>query len=282
MLIKAQVLLARADASPGVIDGLNGSNFHHAVAAYAAMNGLDDKAGELTSQVWGKLTGGAPAPVAAAYTITPQDVAGPYYPDVGEDLVAMSKQQQVGYHSPSEMLAERFHMSEDALKALNPNADFTKAGTMLVVAQTGPIAVPKVNHIEVDKKNAAVRAYDADDKMIAFMPATVGSTDKPSPTGVHKINGVAHDPKYTYDPKKLTWGPKDQGKFVVPSGPNNPVGVVWIDLNAPSYGLHGTPEPNEIGKTASHGCVRMTNWDASQLAAAVKPGIKVTFVNTRG
>ncbi len=281
MLIKAQVLLARADASPGVIDGLRGSNFQHAVSAFESMNGIDDSHGMLTQAVWAKLNATPPQPVAAIYTVTAQDAAGPYYPDVGENLVAMSKLKQVGYTRPSEMLAERFHMSEDALKALNPGADFGKMGTVIAVAQPGAIAIPRVDHIRVDKAHAAVRAYDREDKEIAFMPATVGSTDKPSPTGVHKVNGVAHDPKYTYDPKKLTWGPKKQGKFVVPSGPNNPVGVVWIDLNAPSYGLHGTPSPSEIGKTASHGCVRMTNWDATQLAGSVRPGVTVTFVNSR-
>jgi lipoprotein-anchoring transpeptidase ErfK/SrfK len=187
----------------------------------------------------------------------------------------------VGYARPSEALAERFHMDEDTLRALNPGADFGRAGAVIVVAQVGAVDLPRVDHIEVDKAHAAVRAYDKAGTEIAFMPATVGSTDRPSPSGTHKVKGVARNPKYTYDPKKLTWGPKDQGKFVVPSGPNNPVGAVWIDLDAPSYGLHGTPEPKEIGKTASHGCVRMTNWDALQLAAAVRPGVVVRFINSR-
>ena len=282
MLMKAQVLLARADASPGVIDGQRGSNFQHAVTNFEAMNGIDDSHGVLTQAVWAKLIAAAPQPVAAIYTVTAQDAAGPYYPDVGENLVAMSKLTKVGYTRPSEMLAERFHMSEDGLKALNPGADFGKAGTVIVIALPGEIAFPRIDHIQVDKAHAAVRAYDREGKEIAFMPATVGSTDRPSPTGTHKVVGVAHNPKYTYDPKKLTWGPKKQGKFVVPAGPNGPVGVVWIDLNAPSYGLHGTPAPAEIGKTASHGCVRMTNWDATQLAGSVRPGVVVTFISNRG
>ena len=123
--------------------------------------------------------------------------------------------------------------------------------------------------------------YHQDDKVMAVFPATVGSTDKPSPTGVHKVQGVSRDPDYVYDPKKLTWGPKSEGRFVVKAGPNNPVGSVWIDLNAPSYGIHGSPEPKVIGKTASHGCVRLTNWDALLLSTAVKSGVKVAFVNAR-
>lgn len=282
VLIKAQVLMARAGASPGVVDGRRGSNFQHAVAAYARINGLDGgDSGTLTAAMWAKLTAGAPAPVAATYTITPQDAAGLYSPDVGEDLVKMARLDRVGYARPTEMLAERFHMAEAALKALNPGADFGRAGTVLVVAQVGQVDLPKADHIEVDKAHAALRVYDRAGQLIAFMPATVGAVGRQSPSGVHKVVGVAHDPKYTYDPKKLTWGPRDQGKFVVPAGPNNPVGVVWIDLNAPSYGLHGSPQPDEIGKTASHGCVRLTNWDATELAAAVKPGVVVKFINSR-
>ncbi len=281
VLFKAQVLLARAFTSPGVIDGRPGSNFVHALGQFERMHDLPQTEGRLTPQVWQALTGAGGAPVAAAYTVTAQDAAGPYYPAVGEDLVAMAKLPQVGYARASEALAERFHMDEDALKALNPGADFGRAGAVLVVAQVGPLDLPRVDHVEVDKAHAAVRAYNREGTEIAFMPATVGSTDRPSPTGTHKVKGVAHNPKYTYDPKKLTWGPKDQGKFVVPAGPNNPVGAVWIDLDAPSYGLHGTPEPKEIGKTASHGCVRMTNWDALQLASAVRPGVVVRFVNSR-
>ena len=283
VLVKAQVLMARAGASPGVIDGRHGSNFQHALVAYAKITGLDGgDSATLTAAAWAKLTAGAPAPVAATYTITPQDVAGPFSPDVGEDLVKMAKLQNVGYVRPSEMLAERFHMAEATLKALNPGADFGRAGTVLAVAQVGAVDLPKADHIEVDKAHAALRVYDRENQMVAFMPATVGAVGRQSPSGVHKVVGVAHDPKYTYDPKKLTWGPRDQGKFVVPAGPNNPVGVVWIDLNAPSYGLHGTPSPDEIGKTASHGCVRLTNWDATELAAAVKPGVVVKFLNSRG
>ena len=126
-----------------------------------------------------------------------------------------------------------------------------------------------------------MRAYDADDKVLAVFPATVGSRERPSPTGVHKVDVIKQDPLYTYDPKKLTWGPKRLGRFTIKAGPNNPVGVVWMGLNAPGYGMHGTPEPHQIGKTASHGCVRMTNWDVRLLSTAVKLGTKVSFVNTR-
>lgn len=281
MLLKAEVLLARAGFSPGVIDGTPGTNLRHAVAAFAQAQGLESD-GEITGAVWARLNAPGAQPVAAAYTITEQDAAGPYYPAVGEDLWALSKLDHAGYNAPLEMLAERFHMSQEALQALNPGADFGKAGTVLAVAQVGEVALPAIDHIQVDKANAAVRGYDKDNKLIAFAPATVGSVDRPSPSGTHKVKGVAKDPTYVYDPKKLTWGPKKHGKFTVPSGPNNPVGLVWIALDAPSYGLHGSPGPKLIGKTGSHGCVRMTNWDALEVADAVKPGVVVTFLNQRG
>ncbi len=281
MLLKAEVLLARAGFSPGVIDGTPGTNLRHAVAAFSSAQGLQSD-GDITPAVWAALNAPGAQPVAATYTVTPQDVAGPYYPDVGEDLWKLSKLDHAGYTTPLEMLAERFHMSQEALQALNPGADFGKAGTVLAVAQVGEVSLPKIDHIQVDKANAAVNAYDKDDKLIVFAPATVGSTDRPSPSGTHKVKGVARDPTYVYDPKKLTWGPKKHGKFTVPSGPNNPVGLVWIALDAPSYGLHGSPGPKLIGKTGSHGCVRMTNWDALEVADAVKPGVVVTFLNQRG
>jgi lipoprotein-anchoring transpeptidase ErfK/SrfK len=280
-LIKIEVLLARAHASPGEIDGLAGSNLQRAVAAYEQMNGLPGD-GALNEAVWDRLNTPGQAPVAAIYVLTAQDVAGPYYPDVGDDMVAASKLPATGYARPTEMLAERFHMSERLLQALNPGADYRKPGAQLVVAQPLEPPVAPVDHIDIDKASASVRAYGADGTMIASFPATVGSTERPSPSGVHRVLGVSFNPTYTYDPSKLTWGPKRHGKFIVRPGPNNPVGLVWIDLSEPGYGIHGSPDPGLIGKTASHGCVRLTNWDALALSHAVKPGVVASFVNERG
>ncbi len=282
VMIRAEALLARAHASPGVIDGRAGSNLAHAVSLYEAMSGQTDTDGRLTAAVWSQLTAGSPAPVAGLYTETAQDVAGPFYPDVGEDFVALSRLPAPGYSEPAEAIAARFQMSEALLKALNPGADFSKAGQVLVVATPNPAALPDVDHIEVDKGKAEVRAYDASGALIAGFPATVGSVERPSPSGIRKVVAVTFDPIYHYDPAKLHWGPRDAGKLTIRPGPNNPVGLVWIGLNAPGYGLHGSPEPDRIGKTGSHGCVRLTNWDAALLAHAVRPGVQVAFVGRRG
>jgi lipoprotein-anchoring transpeptidase ErfK/SrfK len=277
-LIKAEVLLDRANFSPGVIDGRMGENVTNALIAYEKTHGLPASP-DLTPQAWQALTAADRGPPLKVYTLTPQDVAGPWSPNVGEDFVKMSKLKTMGYTSALEMLAERFHMDQDLLKALNPNADLGKAGAQIVVVDPGAAVLPDVAAIDVNKHTKSVTALDAAGKVLAVFPATVGSTEKPSPKGVWKVKGVAQNPDYLYDPRKLTWGPRKHGKLHIPPGPNGPVGVVWIALTAPDYGIHGTPDPHLVGKTASHGCVRLTNWDAEELSHAVKPGVKVTFAS---
>jgi len=136
----------------------------------------------------------------------------------------------------------------------------------------------KVERIEINKHERDLRAFDKDGHLVAFYPASIGSTAKPAPSGSFKVNRVQRDPAYHYDPKFHFKGVKARQKFAIKPGPNNPVGTVWIDLTAPSYGIHGTPNPDKIGKTESHGCIRLTNWDALALAAMVHKGTQVDFV----
>ena len=288
LLIRAEVLLDRARFSPGVVDGAQGTNLKHAIMAYQSAHAIDPS-GDLDADTWKGLNADAASasarPAAVEYTVTAQDIAGPFAPDVGEDFVKLAAQPDGPlFATPLEALAERFHMSQALLQALNPAADFKTAGQVLVVVDAAPTPFAKgdVKTITVSKALAEITAFGPDGKVAANYPATVGSTEKPSPSGVHKVNGVARNPTYTYDPAKLNWGPRSHGKLIVKPGPNNPVGMVWIDLNAPSYGIHGTPDPDHIGKTASHGCVRLTNWDAVALAEGVKPGVMVTFEGDRG
>ncbi len=283
-IIRAEVLLARARFSPGVVDGQFGTNFAHAVAAFQTAHDLP-ASGTIDGPTWQALAGAAGQPAARVYIITAADVAGPFAADVGEDFVRLAALPDgPQFTNPVEALAERFHMSQALLKALNPGVDLAKAGAQVVIVDDAPpdFAKGDVARIDIAKSDASARAYDKDDRLIAFYPATVGSTERPSPSGIHKVVGVAWHPDYTYDPTKLAWGPRSAGKLVIKPGPNNPVGAVWIDLNAPSYGIHGTPEPDKIGKTASHGCVRLTNWDAVALAHGVKPGVVVRFLGERG
>jgi lipoprotein-anchoring transpeptidase ErfK/SrfK len=277
-LIKAQVLLDRAHLSPGVIDGQEGTNLALAVSAFQAKQGLPVD-GKLQPAVWDALVANDGASVMTDYVITAEDVAGPFVVDIPkEDYEAMAKLPALSYGSPAEALAERFHMDEALLRALNPNADFAVAGTSIVVAAVGPDKLAgKVARIEIDKAKGQVRAFDDQSVQLAVYPATVGSTERPAPVGEWAVNTVAPKPTYTYDPSRLTFG-KPKGKLMIQPGPNNPVGSTWIDLTKDTYGIHGTPDPKLVNKRASHGCVRLTNWDAAELGAAVKKGAKVVFL----
>lgn len=180
----------------------------------------------------------------------------------------MAKLDHLGFESAAEALAEKFHMDRRFLEALNPGVDFAMAGTKIVViAGRGAEPIGAVARIEVDKKAATLRAFDDRGALLASFPATIGSGDFPSPSGAMEVRAVAPEPKYYFDPEGRNWGPDE--RLTIAAVPNNPVGGTWIDLTKEGYGIHGTPDPRLIGKTASHGCVRLTNWDAAALAKAV-------------
>ena len=275
-VLRAQVLLDRANFSPGVIDGLTGENVRQAIAAYESAKGLPMD-GLLDAQVYASLVVGDVAPALTDYVITDRDVAGPFVPVMPADLEARSRLAKLAYSGPAELLSETFHTTPAVLEALNPGLDLTKAGTAIVVPAVGPakLAAP-VTRIVVDKAERAVKAFGADGQLLAFYPASIGSDDRPAPDGSMTVRAVAPNPTYTFDPRRLTFG-TSKTKVTIPAGPNSPVGLVWIDLSKDTFGIHGTDEPKDVGKKFSHGCIRLTNWDAQQLAAAVKAGVKVVF-----
>jgi lipoprotein-anchoring transpeptidase ErfK/SrfK len=179
----------------------------------------------------------------------------------------------------TEALGERFHMDENYLKELNPGKDFTIPGTIIKVISPGANRTGMVSKIIADKARKQVFAYGPMGELIAAYPASIGSDDTPSPSGIHLVARVALDPNYTYNPKINFKQGANNKVLTVPPGPNGPVGTVWIALDKPTYGIHGTPDPSRIGKTQSHGCIRLTNWDARELAKMVKPGVTVEFVD---
>lgn len=268
--LRAQILLERARFSPGEIDAEYGSNMRRAIAGFQANNGLEET-GVVDPATWAALNRDT-APVLSEVTINAEDVAGPFA-DIPSDMMEKSKLPRLGYRSALEALAEKFHSSPGLLQQLNPSKDFTKAGDQIIVPSVEPpTPTPAAAKVVVDKSDFSVSLVDAADKVIARYPASTGSEHDPLPVGEWKVQGVSKDPVFNYNPDLFWDANPTHAKATIAPGPNNPVGVVWVDLSKEHYGIHGTPEPSKIGKTESHGCIRMTNWSALVMAEAIKPG----------
>jgi lipoprotein-anchoring transpeptidase ErfK/SrfK len=283
-LVGFQVLLDRQGFSPGQIDGKTGANFSHAVAAAQAAKKLK-ASNQPDCDTWKALGADTAAPTVTSYTVTSDDAAARFEKRIPPKLADQATLESLGYQSLVEMLGERFHVSPALLTQMNNGVRIGPGAVIKVPAVTpfDPEAKPVKNlseeeiTISVSRAESALRATRADGTLVFFAPVSSGSIHDPLPPGDWKVTGVGWHPVFHYNPD-LFWDakPKDE-KATIKSGPNNPVGVVWIALNLEHYGLHGTPEPANIGHTESHGCVRMTNWDAARVAALVKPGTAVTF-----
>ncbi len=273
---KVQLLLDRAGISPGVVDGHRGGMSDSALKAFQRREGLPMD-GVLTQEVWDLLQPYAADPLIVDYTITAEDLNG-LSVEIPRDYKLMAQLDRLGYTSVPERLGERFHMDQDFLVQLNPGAKFVPGEVLKVLAPAKPLK-GSVTRIIVDKQTRRVAAYDAKGRLIADYPATVGSDQMPSPSGEHTVRAVAINPTYHYNPRiNPQQGDNDQ-PLTLPPGPNGPVGSVWIGLSKPTYGIHGTPTPSRLFVNHSSGCVRLTNWDAEELAHMVKAGgTTVTFV----
>jgi len=289
--LATQVALDRAGFSPGTLDGSAGPSTKKALEAYRNAN-----------------EGSDPAPIEATtkYVITDGDVAGPFEPNIPAELPEQANLPALPYKTIVEALAERFHATPALLQRLNPGAQFA-AGEEITVPNVVPMVLPAVQPpkpatpapkgtsgrtneapvsaappkpdvvVTVAKATSALTVTDASGKVLMYAPVTTGSEHDPLPIGEWKVNGVSLNPPFRYSPELFWDADPSHTKALLQPGPNNPVGLVWIDLSKEHYGIHGSPEPSTVGKTASHGCVRLTNWDALKLAGLVKPGTRVVF-----
>lgn len=298
-ILHAQVILDHLGFSPGVLDGRDGQSFKVALRGFQRARDIK-QTGTLDQPTMALLRRHRAMRSTRNLRLIRDGLAGPYVNPFPTSPQDQAKLKHLGYRGPMEKLAEMFHTTPDVLIALNSPTTVLRPGTVIRVPNALPSSrdydaklpdhwratlsmlnvdaiQPEGRKIVVDKSDGVLRVYDADDRLVAQFPATMGSTHDPLPIGRWKINGFSYNPEFHYNPD-LFWDAKASAKdALLPPGPNGPVGVVWIDLSKPHYGIHGTPAPETIGRAESHGCIRLSNWDAARLALMVGPGTPTIF-----
>lgn len=295
-VLAVQVMLDRAGFSPGEIDGRAGPNLWRALTAFQRASGLAET-GEADDPTWQLLDtqteGHAPL---ITYTVTGKDLDGPFAPYIPADMMQQARLKNLGYRNALEAIAEKFHANTGLLRRLNRQATFS-TGDEIRVPNVEPMdltaldasnrrgaqARPRASGvgggitIVVTEATGAATVEDESGKVLFHAPVTSGSQHDPLPVGHWQVTVVQPMPSFNYNPDLFWDADPNHAKARIAPGPNNPVGAIWIGLSAKHYGIHGTPEPSKVGHTQSHGCVRLTNWDALRLARWAQPGTRVVF-----
>ncbi|UVO53156.1 L,D-transpeptidase family protein [Sphingomonas sp. SUN039] len=297
-ILQLQVVLAKLGFSPGVLDGKSGESLNDAVRGFQESRGLA-KSGKLDTATQQALAPYASIEPTKRLTLTDVSLRGPFTSPFPKEEADKSKLASLDYRNALEALAERFHTTNATLIALNGGDTRLAPGVEVVFPNALPssrdydtkdnvwrarlnalnvsAAQPEAAKIVVDKSDRVLRVYDKGGKLVAQFPATMGSKTDPLPIGRWTIRGISYNPDWQYNPAILKRADKSDPKMRIPPGPNNPVGVMWIDLSKPHYGIHGTPDPDKIGRAESNGCIRLTNWDAARLSLMVKAGVPAIF-----
>ncbi|HET6233092.1 MAG TPA: L,D-transpeptidase family protein [Longimicrobiaceae bacterium] len=284
-VVRVQILLDRALFSPGMMDGKWGRNLEHAVFWFQTREGLP-ATGRVDSTTLERLRhrAGSPRVLVEEHVLTAEEASGPFVP-TPENIYEQARLDCSCYQSLAEKLSERFHLTQELLRQLNPGVAINRlaAGAKLFLpavrnpaAQAGGVA-----RLEISGSGNYVHALDAAGRILYHFPSTLGASYDPSPLGDFRVMSIDPDPWWHYQPALLARVPDSRPDAMIPPGPNSAVGRMWMGLSAPHYGIHGTKSPETIGYAQSAGCVRLTNWDAVFLSARIRPGTPVRFLDTR-